>query len=278
MVHGGNAEEQRGVLGLRRLGHGVRFEAGEQNGRGAGQQGAVDAHAQSVGMEHGQGMDQAVVGLPAPGHPHRLGGGQQVPVPQDGSLRCTGRARRVADEGRVIRSRLVKGTGVGIGQVDVGVDDLHRTSRGPSHPVRLLGAVDDGGNRAGVEHHVGELALGVGHVGRDHHQPGPQGGDVGHQRRNRRGSGPHHPISWHQSGTSQSSGHLPGGRLELAGGPPPALCHPPGTALTAAGSTARAGWGFPQKGLGSSPPAIGPGPREGARRHQLDRVDVDPRR
>ena len=118
-----------------------RVEAGEQHGRRAGQQGAVDADAQSVGVEHGQAVDQPVVRAPS-ARPAVTdsAGGQQVPVAEHGPLGCAGGPRGVADEGRVVGRRQRQRPGVAVGQVDVGADHHHRAGRGPPHPVRLLGA------------------------------------------------------------------------------------------------------------------------------------------
>ena len=88
-----NSEARWSVGGV---GHTTRVEAGEEHRRAPGQQGAVDAHAQAVGVEDGQAVDQPVVGTPPPGGGDRHGGGQQVPVAQHGALGRAGGAGRVS--------------------------------------------------------------------------------------------------------------------------------------------------------------------------------------
>ena len=208
----------------RRVGHRGRVEAGEQHGRGPGQQGAVDADAQPVGVEDGQAVDQPVVGRPPPGDPHRLGGGQQVPVAEHRALGCTGGARGVADEGRVVRARPRRaGPGSASGRSTSGAD---APAIGPAeaapHPLRLVGALDDGGGRADVGRRCGPARARCRRC-----WPGPPPTRPAGRRRGRPGRrpttrwttppGPRAP----RPAPREPAGHPPGGRVELPGRPPP---------------------------------------------------------
>src|SRR5207302_1999421 len=102
VVHRGNAEEHRGSVATDSVEDGVGLEAGQENGRGAGEKGPVETDPEAVDVEEGQGQHQAILGGPTPGQPDRLGAGQEVAVGKYGALGVTGGPRRVADEGRVL--------------------------------------------------------------------------------------------------------------------------------------------------------------------------------
>ncbi len=100
---------------------------------------------------------------------------------EHGALGVTGGPRGVADEGGVIGSDGVQSDGLAVGQTHIRADHQDRPARSLPDPLRLVGAFDDGGSRANVGHDMDQLALGIGGVGRDHHQPGPERTHVGDQ-------------------------------------------------------------------------------------------------
>ena len=200
----------------------VRIEAGQEDGRSPGQQGAVDADGQAVGVEDREAVDQAVLSRPPPRQRHRLRGRQQVPVPEHRTLRDAGGTRGEADQRGVVGVGGVDRTRVAVGKVEVGSGHHDRPGGGPAHPLGLVGAVDDGGGGPDITDDVAQLPLRVGGIGRHHHQSGPQRPDVGHQRRHRRRCRPHHPVPGHQAGGAEPPGGPTGGLLELARAPPAA--------------------------------------------------------
>ena len=147
-----------------------------------------------------------------------------MPLPQEGALRRAGRPRRHADEGRVIGADPVDGLDrrPGRGQIDANVGHHNRPGQRPPHPAGGLLPIEDGSPRPGADHHGGELRLGVGGVGRHHHQAGPQAGHVGHERIHRRGRGPQDPVAGLEPGAQQPPGYPTGGLLEGGVGPPSA--------------------------------------------------------
>ena len=175
-------------------GHDGRIEAGQEDRRRPGQQGAVDADAQAVGVEDRQAVDQAVLGGPPPRRGHRLRGGQKVPVREHCTLGDAGGPRGEADQGGIVGCRLVDRPRVTVGEVQVRPGHHDRPGRGPPHPLGLVGPVDDGRGSPGVGDDVRQLPLRVRRVGRYHHQAGAQRPDVGHQGRHRRPGRPHHPV------------------------------------------------------------------------------------
>ena len=215
----GTPKNMEARFGQGRIGHRRRVEAGQQHGRGPGQEGAVDADTQAVGVEDGQAVDQPVVRGPPPGDPHRLGGGQQVPVTEHRPLRGTGGARRVADEGGRIGIRPRRaGRARPRGDRRPGPPRRRRAKRpAPTRPGPIVRRWRQPG---GHRHDVDQLTPGVGRIGRDHHQPGPQSSHVGREGSHRRGGRPQHPVPRLQAGRAEAAGDPAGRRVELPGRPP----------------------------------------------------------
>ena len=226
--------------------HGAGLEPGQQHGRRPGQQGAVQADPEAVDVEQGQGQDQPVVRLPAPGQAQRLGAGQQVPVGQHGPLGGAGGARGVAEQGRVARAGGVQRRRVAVGQADLGPGDQQVAAGGTPRPAAPVRVVDHGRPRPGVADDVGHLALPVGGVDRHHHQAHAQGAEVGHDQVHGGGRADQHPVPGGQPGPPQPPGHPGRGRLQLAPRPPAPLGGPQRRPV-------RAGLGQPPPGRGQAP-------------------------
>ena len=228
VVHGGHAEEEGGPVVPGGVRHGTGIESGQQHRRPAGQQGAVGADGQAVGVEERQAVHEPVVGRPPPGHLQRLRGGQQVAVAEDRALGRPGGPRRETDQGRVVGRGTVHEPRLGVGEVECRPGHDERRRDRTAHPGGLLAALHDGRGRSHVGDDLGELPLRVGRVGRDHHQPGPEGTHMGDQRVDRGARRPDDTVPGHEPGGLQPPRGTAGGRIELPGRAPAAGLLPEG--------------------------------------------------
>jgi hypothetical protein len=172
---------------------------------------AVDGDEQPVGVEHGKGVQQDVVGREAPGPVQRGGVRRQVAVAEHGALGPARGAAGVQDGGQVARFHWdvvellrLPGRGLGQGARAGGVSGKH--DRCPHGEGGAGVAHEDRGVRVGD--HVGHLLVAVGRVHGEEDGAGPEAGQVGQDGERRLLDLDRDPVAGTDAGRPQGVGQL----------------------------------------------------------------------
>jgi len=225
VVHRRHAEEQRAAESSAGAEDLVDAEMRQEHGGGAGVQRPEQPDAEAMGVEHREGVHEAVRRRPAPGRTQRLGIGQQAGVGVGSALRLAGRARGEEDEGDIEGLRRVEpvtghlrwegggavpGGGAGLDDLHGGVDLLHAAPKG-----RIFG-------HAGCRPHLGDDVAKLGsrqrRVHRHEDEAGSEDGDDGDGGSERPSRAKENAVAGREAAGDELSGQPTARGLQLPAG------------------------------------------------------------